>query len=117
MSAKNTVRTIVAAIMVVSLGLSGPLLAGERQHAGNGHSYGGGHGYNQNRGHGGYGGGHGYSYNRGHGGYGYGYGYSHNRGHGGYSTSYSRNNHGDLLFGLLLGGVTGYALSNGQRYH
>ena len=112
MYAKNTVRTVVAAIMAVSLGMAGPALAGDRHHGG--HGYSGGHGYNQHRGHGGYKRGHGYNRYRGHRGHGNRYGRHY--GYGGYTNRYYSDSHDDLLLGLLLGGFTGYAINHGHRH-
>jgi hypothetical protein len=114
MNAKNTVKTVVAAIMVVSLGMSGPALARDRHQGGYGHGYSGGHGYSQHRGHGGYGRGHGYKRHRSHRGHGRGYG--HNYGYRGHTNRYYRDSNDDLLIGLLLGGFAGYALNDGHRH-
>ncbi len=113
MNAKNTVKTVVAAIFAVSLGMSGPALAGDRYHGGYGHGYSGGHGYKQHRGHGGYKRGHGYNRHRGYRGYGHRYG--HNYRYGGRPYGYYSDSDDDLLLGLLLGGFTGYALSHGNH--
>ena len=115
MNAKYTVRTIIAAIMAVSLGLSGPALAGDRHHG----SYSGGHGYKQHRGHGNFGRGYGYKRHRGHQRYrDHGHRGGHHYGHRGYPRSYYYydNDHDDLLLGLILGGFAGYALNPGYRY-
>ena len=114
MNAKNAVKTVVAAIMVVSLGMSGPALARDRHHGGYGHGYSGGHGYSQHRGHGGYGRSHGHKRHQSHRGYSRGYG--HNYGYRGHTHRYYRDSNDDLLIGLLLGGVAGYALNDGHRH-
>jgi hypothetical protein len=114
MKAGNTVKTLIAAAFAVSLGLAGPVSAGDRHHGGYGHGYSGGHGYSQHRGHGGYKRGHRYNRHRGHRGYGRGQG--HHYGYRGYSKRYYRDSNDDLLIGLLLGGFAGYALNDGYRH-
>lgn len=114
MNAKNTVSTVAAAILAVTLGMSGPALAGERHHGGHGHGYSGGHGYKHHRGHGGYGRGHGYSRHHGH--RGHGHRYRPYYGYGGHSYRYYDDDYDDLLLGLILGGFTGYALNHGHRH-
>ena len=119
MNAKYTVRSIIAAIMAVSLGLSGPALAGDRHHGGYKHGYSSGHGYKHHRGHGNYGRGYGYKRHRGHQRYrDHGHRGGHHYGHRGYPRSYYYydNDHDDLLLGLILGGFAGYALNPGYRY-
>jgi hypothetical protein len=114
MNAKNTVKTVVAAILAVTLGMSGPALAGGKHYGG--HGYSGGHGYKHHRGHGGYGRGHGYNRHRGYRGHrGYGHRYRPHYGYGGHTYRYYSDSDDDLLLGLLLGGFTGYALSHGHH--
>jgi hypothetical protein len=110
MNGKKTVMTAGAAILAVSLGMSGAALAGGRHHGGYGYGHSSGHGYNHHREYRGYGRGHEYNRHRG-----YGQWYGRNYGYGGHTNIYYPDDHDDLLLGLLLGGFTGYALDHGYR--
>ncbi len=92
-------RSILAAVVALSLALPGAALAGGK---GRGDHHGGHHG------------GHGYKH------YGHGKHYKHHYGghygkHGSKHYYYDNNDYDDALIGLVVGGILGYALSNAQH--
>ena len=97
MNMPSTVRTIIAAVMVFSLGMTGTALAGDRSHGyrDSGH-YSGHHSKHQSK----------HQYKRSY------------RGHGRHSNNYYRydDDGDDLLIGLVVGGILGYAINSAQHH-
>ena len=109
MNAKSITSALIVAVVGFSLGLPGTTVAGDRKHNRHGYGHSGGHGYNRhNRHH--------YKGRRHYRPY---YGHHGHRGYGGNYYYYDDDNYDELLFGLITGGIIGYALNEnqqGQRY-
>ncbi|MGB5259250.1 MAG: hypothetical protein WBO34_01870 [Gammaproteobacteria bacterium] len=115
MNAKTITSALIAAVLGFYLGLPGMVLAGDRQYDRHGSGHSGGHRYKQDRHH---------KRNKKRQ---YGYNRHHNKGynnrpyyrHRGYGGNYyyydDDDDYDELLFGLVTGGILGYALNQSQQ--
>lgn len=116
MNAKTIASALIVAILGFSLGLPGTAVAGDRHHDRHDSGHSGGHHYKQNR--------HKKRNYKHHNKRHYGYNKHHYKrqhypryyGHGGYGGHYYYDDdYDELLFGLVTGGILGYALNQSQH--